>query len=57
MPNLGGSRKGDLLAHAKVYTPTKLGAEERALFEQLARLEGREPKKGGIFEELKKKLK
>lgn len=57
LPSLGGSRKGDLIAHAKVYTPTKLGAEERALFEQLARLEGREPKKGGIFEELKKKLK
>ena len=57
MPSLGGNRKGDLLAHAKVYTPAKLGPEERALFEQLARLEGREPKKGGLFEELKKKLK
>jgi molecular chaperone DnaJ len=57
MPSLGGARKGDLLAHAKVYTPAKLGPEERALFEQLARLEGREPRKGGLFEELKKKLK
>ena len=57
LPSLQGQRRGDLLAHAKVYTPTRLSAEERAHFEELARLEGREPKKGGLFEELKKKLK
>ena len=57
LPSLGGNRKGDLLAHAKVYTPVKLSPEERAVFEQLARLEGREPPKGSILDELKRKLK
>ncbi|HVM46209.1 MAG TPA: molecular chaperone DnaJ [Candidatus Thermoplasmatota archaeon] len=56
LPALGGSRKGDLLATARVYTPQKLTHEERALFEQLAKLEGREPKKAGWFDSLKKKL-
>ena len=56
LPALGGGRKGDLLAHAKVYTPTKLSPEERALFEELARLEGREPKRPSLFEELKRRL-
>ena len=53
---LGGGRKGDLLATARVYTPQKLSAEERALFEQLAKIEGREPKKAGWFDAIKKKL-
>ena len=53
---LGGGRKGDLLATARIYTPQKLSPEERALFEQLAKLEGREPKKAGWFDQLKKKL-
>ncbi|HEX2022269.1 MAG TPA: molecular chaperone DnaJ [Candidatus Thermoplasmatota archaeon] len=57
LPDLGGRRKGDILAHARVYTPTKLSPEEKALFEELAKLEGRTPKKGGLFDELKKKLK
>lgn len=57
LPALGGGKKGDVLVHAKVYTPAKLSPEERALFEQLARLEGREPPKGSILDELKKKLK
>jgi molecular chaperone DnaJ len=56
LPALGGGRKGDLLATVRVYTPTKLAPEERALFEQLAKLEGREPKKAGWFEQIKKKL-
>lgn len=56
LPALGGGRKGDLLATARVYTPTKLSAEERALFEQLAKMEGREPKKAGWFDAIKKKL-
>lgn len=56
LPALGGSRKGDLLATARVYTPNRLSPEERALFEQLAKLEGREPKKAGWFDQLKKKL-
>ena len=56
LPSLGANRKGDLLATARVYTPTRLSAEERALFEQLAKLEGREPKRAGWFDALKKKI-
>lgn len=56
LPALGGGRRGDVLATARVYTPTKLSAEERSIFEQLAKLEGREPKKAGWFEGIKKKL-
>jgi molecular chaperone DnaJ len=55
LPALGGGRKGDLLAHAKLYTPTRLSPEERALFEQLAKMEGREPRKGGLFDGLRRK--
>ncbi|HET6404377.1 MAG TPA: molecular chaperone DnaJ [Candidatus Thermoplasmatota archaeon] len=56
LPALGGGRKGDILATARLYTPQKLSAEERGLFEQLAKLEGREPKKAGWFDAIKKKL-
>ena len=57
LPSLGGGRRGDLHVTARLYTPTKLTAEQRRLFEELARLEGSDPKKSGIFEELKRKLK
>ena len=57
LPALGGGRKGDLLAHARVYTPTKLSPEERALFEQLAKMEGRDLPKEGFLDGLKRKLK
>ncbi|HUR69883.1 MAG TPA: molecular chaperone DnaJ [Candidatus Thermoplasmatota archaeon] len=56
LPQLGGARKGDLLIAVRVYSPQKLSAEERALFEQLAKLEGREPKKAGWFDHFRKKL-
>lgn len=56
LPALGGGRKGDILATARVYTPQKLSPEERALFEQLSKLEGREPKKAGWFDQIRKKL-
>lgn len=56
LPQLGSSRRGDLLATVRLYTPQKLSPEERALMEQLAKLEGREPKKAGWFESIKKKL-
>lgn len=56
LPGLNGTRHGDLLAHAKVYTPAKLSSRERELFEELARLEGREPKKAGLFDSVKKKF-
>jgi molecular chaperone DnaJ len=56
LPSLHGNRRGDLLAHARLYTPAKLSPEERKLFEDLARLEGREPKNKGLFDSIKKKL-
>lgn len=56
LPALNGHRRGDVLAHARIYTPRKLSPEERKLFEELMRLEGREPKKASIFEELKRKF-
>ena len=56
LPALGAARRGDLHAHARLYTPTKLSDEERALFEQLAKLEGREPKKESLLDGLKRKL-
>lgn len=56
LPELGGARKGDLFVIARVYTPQKLAPEARELFEQLAKLEGREPKKAGWFDAIKKKL-
>src|SRR5579875_2804168 len=35
MPSLKGGKKGDLLAKVKVVLPSKLGSEERELFERL----------------------
>lgn len=55
LPELGGGRRGDLLATARLYTPQKLSPETRMLFEELAKLEGREPRPGW-FESIKKKL-
>ncbi len=40
VPHLNGSGRGDLFAHVKVVVPRKLSAKQRALFEQLAGLEG-----------------
>jgi len=38
MPRLGDSRRGDILARAKVVLPTNLTVDEKKLFEQLAKL-------------------
>ncbi|MHB8605674.1 MAG: molecular chaperone DnaJ [Thermoplasmatota archaeon] len=56
MPELGSARRGDLIVHARVYTPPKLSGDEREIFERLAKLEGQERKRG-IFEEFRRKLK
>jgi DnaJ-class molecular chaperone len=40
MPRLRSEGSGNLFAHVKVLLPTKLTAEERALFEKLARSRG-----------------
>ena len=37
MPHLGSKKRGDLLAKVKVVLPTNLSADEKKLFEQLAR--------------------
>ncbi len=56
MPGLGVpklnnlARKGDQLVHITVETPTKLSAEEKKIFEQLAKIqEEKNPKKFGFF--------
>ena len=56
MPGLGvpklnnPARKGDQLVHIKVETPSKLSAEEKQIFEQLAKIqEEKNPKKFGFF--------
>ena len=40
MPHLGDTRRGDLLAKMKVVLPSKLSADEKRLFEQLAKTRG-----------------
>jgi len=40
MPSLEGRGRGDLLVHVSVEVPTRLGEEERALFERLAEVRG-----------------
>jgi molecular chaperone DnaJ len=48
LPRLRGRGKGDLYAHLRVWTPTKLSSRGRQLFEELSRLpdEDRAPKPG-----------
>ena len=43
MPRLRGEGNGNLFARLKVVLPTHLSAEERTLFEQLARIRGAAP--------------
>jgi molecular chaperone DnaJ len=51
LPVLGGGT-GDLLVRLRPYTPTRLGARERELLEELARLqEGKAPRPGKGFVE------
>ena len=42
LPRLGESGRGDLHVRVLVWTPTKLTAEQAKLFEQLAKVEGKE---------------
>jgi DnaJ-class molecular chaperone len=41
MPHLGDTGHGDILARVKIVLPTGLSAEEKALFEQLEKLRGK----------------
>lgn len=53
VPFLDGSGRGDHYVHIAVRIPTSLSDEQRALLEQLARLEGETPPERGVFEKVK----
>jgi molecular chaperone DnaJ len=44
-PELNGSRRGDLVARIRVWTPTELSEEQKKLFAQVGELEAPPPKK------------
>jgi molecular chaperone DnaJ len=43
LPRVGESGRGDLNVRVHVWTPIRLTAEQRALLEQLAKVEGKPP--------------
>ena len=50
LPHLRGRGKGDLVVRFRVWTPTKLGAREKQLLEELDRTDaGKAPKPGKSF--------
>ncbi len=57
LPSVRGYGRGNLHVRVKVWTPTKLSAEERALIEKMQEMEGFEPKKSreekSFFERIK----
>jgi molecular chaperone DnaJ len=58
LPKLRGRGKGDLVVRFRVWTPTKLGAREKQLFEELDQSESvKAPKPGkSFFERVKESL-
>ncbi|GAA1892419.1 molecular chaperone DnaJ [Paeniglutamicibacter psychrophenolicus] len=62
VPRLRGGKRGDIIVHLHVETPTKVDAAQRELLEQLAKLrgeefaEGRMENSGGMFSRLRGKL-
>jgi len=62
VPRLRGGKRGDIIVHLSVETPTKLDAAQRDLLEQLAKLRGEEmaagqvEHAGGMFARLRDKL-
>ncbi|WP_404291430.1 molecular chaperone DnaJ [Glutamicibacter arilaitensis] len=62
VPRLRGGKRGDIVVHLQVETPTKLDAAQRDLLEQLAALRGEEmtagrvEQSGGMFSRLRDKL-
>lgn len=57
VPRLERTGRGDLYVTVRVITPTKLSKEQRKLFEELARLEGRSaPPDSGVFKKVKDML-
>jgi molecular chaperone DnaJ len=53
VPALDGGRRGDQYVSVVVRTPTRLTAEQRELFERLAKLEGEEAGGRGLFDRVK----
>jgi molecular chaperone DnaJ len=53
VPSLDGRRRGDLLATVIVVTPTRITAERRKLFEQLAAMEGEDTSDRSLFDRVK----
>ena len=54
MPRVHANRRGDLLVRVRVWTPSKLSSEERALLEKLAEIQGDTPEPDkGLFERIK----
>lgn len=54
VPFIDGTGRGDHYVHVAVRIPTSLSAEQRALLEQFATLEGEEPpEEKGVFEKVK----
>jgi molecular chaperone DnaJ len=57
MPRLDRGGRGDLVVNLRVVTPTKLSRELRRVFEELARLEPKQPdKERGVFDKFKEML-
>jgi len=56
MPQVNGSRRGDLYVHLRVVVPSKLSGEQRKLIEQVAELGGGlgPEEDRGFFERLKR---
>jgi molecular chaperone DnaJ len=52
-PSLDGRRRGDLRALARVYTPHRLSAEQRELYEKLLELDGAEAEDRGLFDRVR----
>jgi molecular chaperone DnaJ len=54
VPFIDGTGRGDHYVHVAVRIPASLSAEQRALLEKLAELEGEEPPEGkGVFDKVK----
>ena len=53
LPSLDRSGRGDLHVAVRVATPRRLTAEQRALYEKLAELDGVETSERGLFERVK----
>lgn len=55
MPSVGTPDRGDLVVHARVYTPAKLSDREREIFEELRKMEGTDRPKS-FFDKFREKL-